>query len=290
MGQRLASSQVVPNGTAATNLLAGTLTRYLLLAVNIGLGVFLMPFTIAHLGTARYGLWMLVATTTYYFALLDLGYDSGLVRHIVEADANRDTALVNRLASTFVCVYSVLGLVALSVTGLLIAFVVPRFPHLSAEDVFVARAILAIIGVRIAVGFPMTVFGAVTTSRQGFALNNTVDIVLTISTALVTYVVLSAGRGLVTLVFSTTAVSLLGYVAYGWTARHVFPELRIRPGSFSRLLWRRVTTFSLYLFAIDIASQVTFNIDNVLIGAFLGTSAVAVYAVAVRLSDFQRRI
>ena len=55
------------------SLVTGTASKYALLAVNIGLGVFLMPFTVRHLGTADYGLWMLVASLTYYFQLLDLG-------------------------------------------------------------------------------------------------------------------------------------------------------------------------------------------------------------------------
>jgi hypothetical protein len=43
------------------NLLTGTATRYLLLPVNIAIGVFLMPYTVRHLGTSEYGLWMVVA-------------------------------------------------------------------------------------------------------------------------------------------------------------------------------------------------------------------------------------
>jgi hypothetical protein len=38
----------------AWNLLTGTLTRYVLLFVNIAIGIFLMPFTMAHLVTAQY--------------------------------------------------------------------------------------------------------------------------------------------------------------------------------------------------------------------------------------------
>ena len=72
------------------NLLTGTATRYLLLAVNVGLGIFLMPFTVRHLGTTEYGLWMLVASMTAYFQLLDLGYGNGLVRHVSDADARGD--------------------------------------------------------------------------------------------------------------------------------------------------------------------------------------------------------
>jgi O-antigen/teichoic acid export membrane protein len=45
-----------------------------------------------------------------------------------------------------------------------------------------------------------------------------------------------------------------------------------------------------YLFIIDIAIQIGFNLDNVVIGAALGTSAVAVYAVTLRLADYQRQL
>lgn len=61
----------------AWNLLTGTLTRYVLLFVNIAIGVFLMPFTMHHLGKAQYGLWMLGASMTAYLQLLDLGTVTG---------------------------------------------------------------------------------------------------------------------------------------------------------------------------------------------------------------------
>jgi len=80
--------------TDSWNLLTGTATKYMLLAVNIVLGIFLMPYTIRHLGANEYGLWMLVASMTSYFQLLDLGYGNGLVRHVADADARGNTALV----------------------------------------------------------------------------------------------------------------------------------------------------------------------------------------------------
>ena len=43
---------------SAGNLVTGTASKYLVLAVNLALGIFLLPFTIEHLGTADYGLWM----------------------------------------------------------------------------------------------------------------------------------------------------------------------------------------------------------------------------------------
>ena len=62
-GDRRGAMSAMPlaAGAATTpvwNVMTGTVTKYVLLAVNIGLGIGLMPFTIRHLGTAEYGLWI----------------------------------------------------------------------------------------------------------------------------------------------------------------------------------------------------------------------------------------
>ena len=51
-----------PATSPVWNVMTGTATKYALLAVNICLGVVLMPFTVRHLVTAEYRLRMLVAS------------------------------------------------------------------------------------------------------------------------------------------------------------------------------------------------------------------------------------
>jgi O-antigen/teichoic acid export membrane protein len=262
----------------------------MLLAVNIVLGIFLMPYTVHHLGTTEYGLWMLVASMTSYFQLLDLGYGNGLVRHVADADARGDTTLVNQILSTFVIIYAGIGVVAALAVGAMIVWVVPNFPKLQPSQISLARFVLAMIGIRIAVGFPMTVFGAATTARQRFALNNTVAAVIALVSGGATFLLLALGYRVRAVVAASTVTALFGYVAYAWTARVAFPELRLRPSAFNSKLVRDVTAFSLYVFIIDIAIQIGFNLDNVVVGAALGTAAVAVYAVTLRLADAQRQM
>jgi O-antigen/teichoic acid export membrane protein len=272
------------------NLLAGTLTKYLFLAVTIAIGIFLMPFTIRHLGKEEYGLWMLVASMTAYFQLLDLGYGNGLVRQITQADARGDEEAMNAALSTFIIVYSAIGLIALLGVGALTFYVVPRFPKLTADRIWTAQWILAILGVRMAIGFPMSVFGAVTTARQRFALTSGIAIAVALTQALATYLLLTAGYGVVHLVAATTSVSLASYVAYAAAARRTFPGLQLAVSRFSRRHVREVTTFSLSLFLVGIAVHVGSSIDRLIVGASLGTGAVAVYAVAARLAEYQRQL
>jgi O-antigen/teichoic acid export membrane protein len=274
----------------AWNVLTGTLTSYALLFVTIGLGIFLMPFTMSHLGKSEYGLWMLAASMTGYLQLLDLGYGSGLVRQITQADARQDDDDMNVVLSTFVVVYGAIGIVSLAVIALLALIVIPRFPNLSADDVRTAQWVIAIIGFRTALAFPLSVFGAVTTARQRFALTGRIAIVLTLLQGAATYIVLRAGYGLIPLVATTTAIALVGYVAYAAAARATFPAMRISVRRFSPQQVREVTSFSFYLFLISIAVYAGTSVDNLIIGAYLGTSAIAVYTVALRLTEYQRQL
>jgi O-antigen/teichoic acid export membrane protein len=134
------------------------------------------------------------------------------------------------------------------------------------------------------------VFGAATTARQRFALNNLVATAASLLTGAATFLLLAYGYRVRAVVGASTAVALLSYVAYAWTAKRAFPELRLHVSAFSTSLVRDVTAFSLYVFIIDIALQIAFNLDNVIVGAALGTSAVAIYAVTLRLADYQRQV
>jgi O-antigen/teichoic acid export membrane protein len=187
-------------------------------------------------------------------------------------------------------VYSGLGVAAALAVGAMILWVVPNFPKLTPDQISLARFVLAMIGIRIAVGFPMTVFGAATTARQRFALNNLVATGAALLNGAATFLLLAFGYRVRAIVAASTAVSLISYLAYAWTARQAFPELRLRVSAFSTTLVRDVTAFSLYVFIIDIAIQIAFNLDNVIVGAALGTSAVAIYAVTLRLADYQRQV
>jgi O-antigen/teichoic acid export membrane protein len=274
----------------ARNLLTGTITKYVLLIVNIVTGIFLMPFTMRHLGTAEYGLWMLAASMTAYLQLLDLGYGNGLVRQVTQADARGDEDAVNEILSTFLVVYSALAVLAVAVIGALALVAVPRFPNLSAADVSTARWVLILIGGRLALAFPMSVFGAITTARQRFALTGWIAIAVSVAQAVATYVVLRSGHGLVTMVAVTSAIGVISYIPYAWAAKYTFPGLRLSPFRFSVRQVREVTAFSVYLFLISISIHVGTNADNLIIGAYLGTTSVALYTVALRLADYQRQL
>src|SRR3954447_27040233 len=88
-------------GTGQAPLIARNIAvEYLAIAVNLILGLIMLPFNVRHLGQAAYGLWVLVTSLTTYFAMLDLGYGSAQVKFAAQYRARRDTTALNEIAST----------------------------------------------------------------------------------------------------------------------------------------------------------------------------------------------
>ena len=130
----------------------------------------------------------------------------------------------------------------------------------------------------ISLNFPFSVFGGDHRGFQRYDANNMVAIASSIAVAVVNASVLLAGYGLVALVAATTCVRIVAYFVYRSNAYRIFPELEIRLSLFRRSRLREVTGFSVYSSIIDWANKLNYQLDELVIGAFMGSSAVAVWA------------
>ena len=267
-----------PLVTIARNLF----TRYLMIIADTAIGLFMLPFNVAHLGAEAYGLWLLTASITTYFSILDLGYGGALVKYVAQYRAWRDARAINEITSTLFAVFAGVGLACYGI-AMAIAFNVQHVFALSPDQVPVARAVLLIVSVQFAVSFPFAVFGGVINGFQRYDTNNVVAIGSSVAVAVANIAVLLSGGGLVELVAWTTSIRIVALFVYRANAYRIFPALRIRFSSVSRARLREVSGFSVYSLIIDWANKLNYAIDPLIIGVFLGPGPVAVWAVAQRI-------
>ena len=264
-------------------------TRYLAIGTDALIGLMLLPFNVHHLGPAAYGLWMLTASMTTYFSVLDLGFGGSIVKFVAHYRAKRDTRGLNEIASTLFVVFSIVGVVAYAVF-VLVALNIGRLFTLTPDQVSTGRSLMLIIGVYVSLGFPFSVFGGIINGFQRFDLNNLVGVCSSIIVAAVNVVMLLAGYSLVELVLVTTVIRVATYFVYRLNAYKVFAGLSLNPKLF---LWSRVrelTGFSVYVSIIDWANKLNYSIDAIVIGAYLGASAVAIWTVPQRLAEMLQRL
>jgi O-antigen/teichoic acid export membrane protein len=264
-------------------------TRYLAIACDALIGLMLLPFNVRHLGTSAYGLWMLTASMTTYFSVLDLGFGGSIVKFVAHYRARRDVRGLNEIASTLFGIFAVVGIVAYAVF-LLLAWNVRHVVNITPDQEPMARALVLIIGVYVSLGFPFSIFGGIINGFQRYDVNNLVGIVSSLIVAVVNVTMLWNGATLVQLVFVTTALRVLTYFVYRQNAYQVFPALSIRPSLF---LWSRVrelTSFSMYVSIIDWSNKLNYSIDAIVIGAFLSPAFVALWTVPQRLAEMLQRL
>ena len=261
---------------------------YLVTFVELALGIFMLPFNTSHLGQSAYGLWALSASITFYFSILDLGYAGSLVKFVAQYRAQRNSLGLNQIVSTMFFVFLGIGVFAFAIASL-IAVNLQSFFNLGPDQAATGRAILLVISAYIALGFPFSVFGAITNGFQRKYLNGVTGLVTSITVALVNVAVLLLGYGLVELVICTTAVRMLSYIGYRLNAYRVFPALQIRLRHFGLSRLKELTGFSAYMMVIDLANKLNYATDTLVIGVFMNTAAVAIWAVAQRLIEFTQR-
>lgn len=264
-------------------------TRYVAIAVEAVLGVLILPFNVAHLGTAAYGLWVLTASITTYFSVLDLGYSGAIVKFVAQYRTRRDVRALNEILSTLFVVFVTIA-AAMYLAALALAGRVDSIFTITPDQVATARVLLLIVSVNVAASTAFSVFGGVINGFQRYDLNNLVGTASSVATAAVNVAVLLLGYGLVELVLAMTAVRVLTLWIYRANAYRVFPGLRVRPSLFRMARLREVTGFSIHMAVIDWANKLNYSVDALVIGAFLNTTAVAVWAIAQRLAELAQRL
>src|SRR5437867_27440 len=137
------------------------------LATPMLAGFIVAPFLVHELGDTRYGLWILIASMTSYFGLLDLGVRGSVGRNIAYHRAKGDAAGANAILSTAVAILCLAGLIAAAGTFavLLVFFHIFDVP---AADVASCRLALLVVGLNLALTLPLNVFDATLWAFQRF--------------------------------------------------------------------------------------------------------------------------
>jgi O-antigen/teichoic acid export membrane protein len=278
-----------PLEAQALTLARNVSARYAGIVTEAVLGLLLLPFNLAHLGAATYGVWVLAASVTSYFSTLDLGYSGALVKYVAHYRARRDVRGLNEILSSAFGVFAALGTVAY-IAAVIVAALLGHLFHLTPSEVHTGRLVLLIISLNAAAGIAFSVFGAVINGYQRYYVNGAASIASSIAVGIANVVVLSLGFGLVPLVATTTVVRLLTFWLYRANAHRVFPGLRLRVGLMRWSRVREMTSFSVYYLLIDWGLRLNYAFDALVIGAFLGPASVTVWTVAQRLSELAQRL
>lgn len=259
-------------------------------ALVIGVTSFaLLPFIVSRVGKEVYGIYLLALTVTGYFNLLDLGVVSAVAKFVAELRGKGDSREAGHVISASLSFYVLVGLVACLVLLLLSLY----FEHIfgvAAENRAVVQRLFQIFAVTALLAWPTTAFRGAVRGLQLWDREAVVDIAGQIAYAAAAVFLLSSGFGIVALALAYQLIGIVAGVMLFLIARRNLKGARLSFPFFRRDIFGKIFSFSGFIFLAGLVNIVIFQIDGIIVGAFVSVAAVTTYSVAFALQNYLRTI
>lgn len=242
------------------------------------------PFIIRSLGDTMYGLWIFIGSFLGYYGLMDFGLNSAIQRFLSRAIGSNDREEGNKVINTALAIFAIIGIITL-LFSVVIAFLFPLLIK-NITEVALFRKIILILGLNFAIGFPLRVFSGILTANIRYDLSTGIEIIkLALRTVLI-IILLKAGHGIMGLAFITFIADITGYIAKYFVVRHLYNYIIFSRKLIDGSMIKPLFGYSVYTFISQIADQLRFNIDNLVITIFIGLGSVTLYSIAARLISY----
>jgi O-antigen/teichoic acid export membrane protein len=250
--------------------------------VNMISGLLVMPYLILKLGTATYGLWILIGTLSGYFGVLDLGVSAALGRLLAFHRARQESAQMNAVMSTAFALLMIAFLIVCIATFLAL-LIFPHIFRIPAEHALDARVSIILVGLSLALTFPASVFGGLLWGFERFDLQNAVDIPALILRTVLSMTMVSVTAPLTSLGIIVLVVNGCSIVLKLVICRRLAPELRLSARHVERSKIRQIFSIGGWMSVISWSRTLIPQIAPTLIGVRLGSATVTTFTVARQL-------
>lgn len=215
---------------------------------------------------------------------MDFGLNSAIQRFLSRAIGSKDHNEANKVINTALAIFTIIGFIALIFSFVIVLVVPLLIKNITETDLF--RKIILILGLNFAIGFPLRVFSGILSANIRYDLSTAIELIkLALRTALI-IVLLKAGHGIMALAFITLVADIGGYIANYFIVRHLYKYIVFSKTLIDKSLIKPLSGYSIYTFISQIADQLRFNIDNLVITIFIGLESVTLYSIASRLVSY----
>ncbi len=266
-------------------LKAGVVLNYVVIFLNTIVGLLYTPYMLRMMGQSEYGLYSLVASVIAYLTVLDLGFGNAIVRYTAKFRAEKKTEEQYEMFGMFFLLYLVIGIIAFGI-GLGLYFNVDTLfgNTMTAIELGRARIMMLLLVANLAFTFPMSIWGSIIQAYEDFVFQKSLNIIRIILNTAVMICLLHFGYKAVAMVVVQTIFNVLTLVVnFIYCRRKLNIHIYFRFKHFHWGFLKEVAIYSFWIFLNAIMDRVYWSTGQFVLGAMVGTAAVAVFAIAIQL-------
>lgn len=264
---------------------AGALLGYVNVVAKNLINLLYVPLLLHFLGQGDYGVFQMTNSVVFALSLLSAGFYGSYVRFYMQERAHGTDTGIRRLNGMFLLVYLVVVMLCL-IGGVALTANVERLfsGGLTASEVALARTLMMIMSVNVAVQLLSTPFDSYIVAHERFTFQQTRQLVTTLAMPILAVILLYAGMGAAGVAIATLTVSMVLLLMNVWYAIRTL-GMRF---TFSGLQWsmfKAIAIFSFWIFLNQIFDLVNNNVPNFLLGAMASSTVVATFSIAMQIRN-----
>jgi len=265
---------------------AGVSLSYLSIILTNLIGIVYTPFLLRMLGQSEYGLYALAASIVSYLSVMDFGFGNATVRYTALYKAKEKEPQLPYLWGMMFVVYALMSIIAL-IAGLVVSYHADILfsRSMTMEELTRVRLLILLMTCNITFSLPLTLFESIVVAYERFKYQRGLQLLRTLLQPVIMIPLLLLGYKSIALVLLITALNLCYLSANVW---YCFRKLDVKIffNRFDVPLLKEIIQYSFWVFLIMVVDRLYWSSGQIILGALAGTSAVAVFAVAIQFKNY----
>lgn len=262
-------------------VIGGAFLSYILIILNAMYGFIVFPFILSKIGQSEYGVYKIVTSFTTALMIMDLGISSTIQRFIAKfiAEKNKER-LENYLAMMLIQLLILLIFVG-SIGFLLYSSVSNLFDFsFTLEEISKANQLYILLIFSLLLTIVSNFLSGIVTGFNKFIFVNLINVIFLFLKVILIVLILSKYKNSVILVYIDIFINVLSILFKSIYLKKNL-SINIHFVKFDKSLFKESLIYMFLMFLSAIINQVNGNLDNVVIGAIIGSSAVAIYSFSI---------
>lgn len=263
----------------------GAILSYVVIALNMVVGLAYTPFLIRNLGQSEYGLYSIVYTVISYLTVMDMGFGNSIIIYTARYINQGDKEKQDKLHGMFFLIYCVIGVIA-TLIGIILFFNVDTLfgNSMTVKELSKARIMMLILTFNLAITFPLSIFGNIITAHEKFIINKLLKILQIILQPMMMIPLLLLGYKAIAMVVVVTLANVICLLLNTIICINNL-DVRLKFNGFDFSLLKEIFAYSFFIFLNQIIDKANWSLGQFLLGSLVGTAATAVFAVSMQLNN-----
>lgn len=263
----------------------GAILSYVIIVLNMVIGICYTPILTNNLGQSEYGLYSLISSIISYLTVLDFGFGNAIIIYASKYIAKKEKEKEEKLYGMFLIIYIFIGIVA-GIIGVILTINVNKLfsDTLTLQELHKAKILMMILTFNLILTFPLSIFSSIITAHEKFIFAKILNIIRIVLNPIIMLVLLKFGFKSIALVILTTILNISTLIInFIYCKRKLY--LKLRFGQIDSLLLKEIMFYSVWIFLNSVMDKINWNADQFVLGIVSGTVTVSIYAVAVQLNQ-----